>query len=459
MRTAGANFCQIEDRLIVGLVFPQHEVDKTDFTGLQEPILNTNIEPSLLAVLPPGDNVRYAHRHEELADISDEDVELYLCSVYITGFRQFMEFAETVDSDKIVVGGVQPTMTPEWFDGLCWKIVRGLCDDAYATIGQDGDVVQGVVSYENLPRYDLYDVRYNSQIIPDRMHDETCSSINTSVGCVHNCEFCCTPVMYGRRIYKKPIEFLEREARLLVELNGTFDNVFIRDENFLMLPDHVRRIETLNRVGLARRYHCFASADQVLRCDLPRLVENGLVLVNMDYGDPFKTYLKNDRIAKACQLLRRHGILVQMSYIIDPTQVLDRRNEDHAYDILEKMTRSCHPAMLSGNFLMPFPGTPIFERYEIIDYDNYILKSPRLLVKDLEVCERMEQKMFWFQQEYLESDFYNLEIRSFRNDPPDVLELKFDVLRRIFTDAAVKSTFNGITFKSTTPPYRRLRRL
>ena len=97
--------------------------------------------------------------------------------------------------------------------------------------------------------------------------------------------------------------------------------------------------------------------------------------------------------------------------------------------------------------------------YEIIDYDNYILKSPRLLVKDLEVCERMEQKMFWFQQEYLESDFYNLEIRSFRNDPPDVLELKFDVLRRIFTDAAVKSTFNGITFKSTTPPYRRLRRL
>ena len=58
------------------------------------------LEPSLLTVLPEGDNVIYSMENK---DFNDEEVENYACSVYITGMNEFKEWAKKHDREKIIV--------------------------------------------------------------------------------------------------------------------------------------------------------------------------------------------------------------------------------------------------------------------------------------------------------------------------------------------------------------------
>lgn len=428
---------------LICLVFPQHGIN-------DEMLLYSNIEPGILHVIPPDTTTtqaEYIFNHKDLNNINDKDVLYYLCSVYITGVQEFLNFAKTVTTSKIILGGAQPTMTPELFKGTYYKLVLGLCNDFYATIQQPGNIIPGIITHKYLPRYDLYNTKWNCQIIPDRFINDTCSSINTSIGCIHNCEFCCTPVMYGRTIYKKPLNFLRNEVKLLTKNGKTqFKNVFIRDENLFMLDDWDKRLDILQQENLAEKYHCFASADKI-KGKAKKILEKGIHLVNLDFGMPKHIEKKNKRFYETCVECFNEGLQTQVAFIINPIEVVETNKEQEMYEILNNMTEKCNPTMLSGNFLMPFPGTKIAKKYNIgiEDYHKFILKSASLLITDKEVIERLEHNMFNFQLNYFESEQYNNLIRKFRCN--DVLDLKYQQLTKIFSTPELKNNFNGIGFK------------
>lgn len=142
---------------IIGMTFP-----KTD--------THLALEPAILTVLPPGDKVEFDMLNR---DYNDNDVKCYLCSVYIAGMDEFVEWALKHDKRKIIVGGYHPTAFPEDFVRYADKVVQGPCDDIWATCVIVGQVVRGVVSNKNLPRRDLYDVKNNYQIIPLSLLDST----------------------------------------------------------------------------------------------------------------------------------------------------------------------------------------------------------------------------------------------------------------------------------------------
>jgi len=91
------------------------------------------------------------------------------------------------------------------------------------------------------------------------------------------------------------------------------------------------------------------------------------------------------------------------------------------------------PEMICGNFLMPFRGTKIWDKYYAYvspeDYRHYDSKTP-FLIRNPVLREKMKFFMFWYQWQYYTSDFYNTNVREFQTG--DTLHLRFLELYKHF---------------------------
>jgi hypothetical protein len=403
--------------LVVGMSFPRNDG-------------NLGLEPSILSVLPQGDNVIYDPSNN---DYHDGDVEYYLCSVYISGVEEFKEWAQRHDKRKIVVGGYHPTSFPSDFKNDAWKIVQGPCDDFYATIGQDGQVVSGISTYKYIPRYDLYSIKSNQQIIPGKKPNDICSSINTSIGCPYKCDFCCSPVMCPKLV-SKPIELVEREVDYFKTL-PTFDQpqwLFIRDENFPLQRDWKERLKLISKIGA--KIYMFASANLLQKWeDVVYLQQNGVYMVCLGLEDVTVSYSKNKKLENAISMLKKVGIFTYLSFIVNPLEVIGREAGENYYGKLMQAFHDLKPEMVCGNFLMPFPGTKMWDQYYAYvskdDYKYYDSKTP-FMIRNEVLREKMKFYMFWYQWKYYTSDFYQKEVRHFYQE--DTLHLRFEELNEHF---------------------------
>ncbi len=464
---------------IIGLSFPENSA-------------NLGLEPSILNVLPPGDNVEYSVKNRKF---DDADVDMYLCSVYIAGMEEFRDWAMAHDTRKIVVGGYHPTMFPEKFLNFADKIVMGPCDDLEATLSQkgvqfershyDGDqignarfvparvlqtldpvegwvrvlgekmkgetespssraevlndrVLPGVLTFKNVPRFDLYDIRNNQQIIPAKMPDDLATSVNTSFGCPYQCDFCCTPVMFGPSLISKPVELLEKEIeeikrRLDEAGDGKERFLFIRDENFTLQKDYKDKLGIIAQTGA--KIYLFASANTLRDKVADDLADNNVYMVCLGMEDPTKSYAKNNHLAEAIGRLKDRSINTYLSFIVDPLQVVGAAKAAHFYGLLNERFQELKPEMVCGNFLMPFPGTPLWDEfYHLVsesDFKHYDSKTP-FLVKNELVAAKMKYFMFDAQWKYYNSKMYNTQVREFETG--DTLHQRFIELRDHFEE-------------------------
>jgi len=395
---------------IIGMSFPRQD-------------LTLGLEPSILTVLPDGKNVEYDPKNRLY---NDEDVQLYLCSVYISGYDEFVVWALKHDKAKIVVGGYQPTTFPEEFTRYAFKVVQGPCDNLFETLKQEGQVVDGICTYDRLPRRDLYDLSTNQQIIPDKKPEDMVVSINTSLGCSQKppCDFCCTPIMCPALI-SKPIELVKREAASLVVYGPKF--CFIRDENFTMQRDWQERLSIIHAALPETKLYLFASANTITSQEkADYLAANGVYMVCLGLEDPTKDYAKNKTMDTVVGYLKKAGIYIYLSFIVDPLAIVGREEGEAFYQKLNKRFIELAPEMVCGNFLMPFRGTGLWDRYYQFvgpeDYKYYDSKTP-FLVRNPILREKMKFWMFWYQWKYFTSKFYNISVRKF--DTGDTLNLRF----------------------------------
>jgi len=393
---------------IIGLSFPAN----SNSLGL---------EPSVLSVLPQGNNVEYSSRN---IDFNDGDVRYYVCSVYISGMEEFRAWASRHDQTKIIVGGYHPSTFPEDFKNLANKIVVGLCDDLFATIFQDGQIVQGIVNNASIPRYDLYDVNNNQQIIPDKKPLDIVTSINTSNGCPCRCDFCCSPILCPTLV-SKPIKSVTDEVFVLKQLCP--DYLFIRDENFPLQSDWRERLYLISDTGA--KLYLFASANLITNEMAACFKRCGVYMVCLGLEDISVEYTKNANLDKAVAILKKYGIYVYLSFIVNPLKIMGVGKGEEFYGKLMKRFEELAPEMVCGNFLMPFRGTKLWDEYyayvQESDFKEYDSKSA-FLVKNPVVRAKMEFFMFWYQYLYYTSDFYNTNVRKFKCN--DTLSLRFEEL-------------------------------
>lgn len=397
---------------IIGLTFPASD-------------LNLGLEPSILTVMPQDKECEYSLKN---IDFDNTTVKYYLCSVYISGMQEFKDWASRHDIRKIVVGGYHPTTFPEEFINYAYKIVTGPCDSFWETIAQEGQIVAGITRGVNVPRYDLYNVNNNQQVIPDKLPTDVCTSIHTSQGCPMKCDFCCSPIMCPT-ILSKPVELIEKEIQILKGYNPRF--LFIRDENFPLQKDWQKRLEIIASTGA--KIYLFASANLLTESMVQIFAANNVYMVCLGLENINDKYAKNHNLDEACKLLQKYGIYVYLSFIVNPFEIVGAAEGKNFYQRLLSRFEELKPAMVCGNFLMPFRGTALWDKYYHLiseeDYKEYNSKSA-FLIKNKVVRAKMEFFMFYYQNLYYKSKFYNEYIRTFNCG--DTLSLRFKQLERQF---------------------------
>ena len=390
---------------------------------------NLGLEPSVLTVVPDGDNVEYI-LDQAIDNYDNKDVEYYLCSIYITGMFEFFEWAKKHPKSKIIAGGYEPTINPEEFLKYANRVIVGPCDDFYETIKQEGRIIKGITNNKRIPRYDLYDVSMNQQIIPDKRKNDIVTSINTSQGCPFKCDFCCSPLMCDH-IMRKPLPLVKKETDYLKTLNPKW--IFIRDENFPLQSDWKEKLKLIKNTGA--KIYLFASANLLSEDNVKFMKENNVYMICLGLEDITVEYGKNKDLDKTCELLHKYGIYVYLSFIVNPLKVNTPEKSKVFYNKLLTRFNELKPEMVCGNFLMPFRGTKLWNKYKDLvtpeDFKFYNSKSA-FLEKDLNRRNIDEFEMFYYQWKYYNSDLYNNKIRKFNIG--DTLNLRFLELKNEFEE-------------------------
>jgi radical SAM superfamily enzyme YgiQ (UPF0313 family) len=306
---------------------------------------------------------------------------------------------KNIDKNKIIVGGYHASLCPEDFIDYAFKIVTGPCDDLFLTISQDNQIVKGIVNHKYLPRYDLF--KRFSNFIQNQEFKKT--SVYTTMGCTHNCEFCCTPVLTGRKFICKPLDFLENELEYLKSLDGKADTCMIQDENLLKQKDWRSRLELINSAGIADSFHMFCSADILARGDIVKELKSyNISLVIIGIEDIDAKYAKNLNIKKAIENIQAAGIDSKCSFIINPFEMLDPNAERAKYDRMFEFLLFALPSNIHCNILTPYPRTQIYSKYkdliDLKDYDNF--NRAELFIKDNQVADRIWRNMHLFELRY-----------------------------------------------------------
>lgn len=399
---------------ILAMTFPKQDI-------------SLGLEPSVLTVVPDGDNVEYILDYT-IDKYKDEEVDLYLCSIYITGMHEFIKWSRTHTKSKIVAGGYEPTINPDDFLDYAERVIIGPCDDFWKTMEQEGRVVKGVTSNKRIPRYDLYDIRLNQQIIPDKEKEAIVTSINTSQGCPFKCDFCCSPLMCDH-IMSKPLSLVIEEVNYLKKWEPEF--IFIRDENFPLQKDWKDKLIEIEKTGA--KIYLFASANLLTEPNVQFMKQHNVYMICLGLEDITVEYSKNKQLDTVCDLLHTYGIYVYLSFIVNPTKLHRKEDSDNFYKKLLERFYRLKPEMVCGNFLMPFRGTKLWEEYKDLvsfeDFKYYNSKSA-FLEKDLKRRAEQEFDMFKYQWEYYMSDFYKKNVRNFETQ--DTLHLRFLELRAEF---------------------------
>lgn len=401
----------------VNYKFLLNERKQNRIIGLTFPACNKNLglEPSILTVLPQDKTCEYSL---ENIDFNDDDVHLYACSVYIAGMEEFKQWAMKHDKNKIVVGGYHPTMFPDDFVNYANKIVVGCCDSGgfWLTLAQNGQIVNGISIYDVIPRYDLYDINFNQQIIPDKKVSDVCTSINTSMGCPMRCDFCCSPIMCPKLV-SKPFKLIKKEVEYID--NGSYSinipkYIFIRDENFPMQKDWKERLKLINKIGA--KIYLFSSANFITQEVARYMKDNGVYMICLGLENINTEYKKNANIDNAVKYLKEVGIYTYLSFIVNPLEIIGKEEGESFYGRLMERLFELKPEMITGNFLMPFKGTALWDKYYAFvdesDYKDYDSKSA-FLIKNKVVRKKMEFFMFYYQWIYYNSEIYNKEVRKF----------------------------------------------
>lgn len=386
-------------------------------------LLAQKLEPSVLYLSPSQGELVFLEDNKP-----QPDIDLYLCSVYTRGYNEFVRFAQEVGRDKIIAGGYHPTAEPSETFKHAHKVVVGYCDNIDEIIDSMPGIHKGSFGFTHMRR-DLIDMSTLKQVYPDIYPHDVSGSMVSSVGCPYDCDFCSTPQMSGRKMRTASIEYVEKEIDDLVKRGAT--TVFIRDESFATHP-MVKEIAPLFKDKFKVLYSFGTSGVYAKHPEiLATLKDSGWHSLNIGLEDVGVKYKKNINIKLGVENIHRNGLRHVMSFIVNDdgkTEVEARANYKALYDAFVDLK----PLQVCANFLMPFPGTKLWEGYKhrvtAADFDRFDSKTP--VFTGGAFGEWHKRMLVSVQMKYYMSEVYNKQVREF--ECGDLLHLRMNELAKEF---------------------------
>lgn len=290
---------------------------------------------------------------------------------------------------KVVVGGIQATITPEaYFNRNVDYVFKCTTRENYKALMEQienntDEEIMGIFS-KKLQYQSTIPSCQNEYVKPDRESSakyrkyykyggyQPYATIQTSYGCRNHCTFCIRRKLEGA-LTERPIEEVVNEIQEIKE-----NTIMICDSDFLINEKRlIRFCELLEERNIKKTYICYGSVNSILEKEylFERLSKNGVkaIIVGLEsFSDVFlKKYNKSatiDENEKAIAIMRKNGIATWGTFILHP----DFSKED--FKNFKKYLRHLKPEMISFTPLVPHFLTPLYKQYEdrlIYPKDDY----------------------------------------------------------------------------------------
>ncbi len=291
---------------------------------------------------------------------------------------------------KVIVGGVQCTMTPEaYFNKNIDYVFKSTTYENYKLLmnqikNNTNEEIAGIYSRKRQYQVSLSSCQ-NEYVKPDRnltidyrkhynyVGYRPCALLQTSYGCRNHCKFCVRWRIEGAKLIEIPIKDVVKEVESIKE-----EFIKIVDNDFLINEKRVIEfLDLIEKKKIKKKYVCFGSANSILEKEhiLKRFAKNGLkvVIIGIESCDDKKLKEWNkastkDETYKAVMMLKKYGISVCGNVILDPDfKISDFKN-------IKNYHKKLKLEMCTFTPLIPHPLTPLYHKYKdrlIYDIDDY----------------------------------------------------------------------------------------
>jgi radical SAM superfamily enzyme YgiQ (UPF0313 family) len=324
------------------------------------------MEPLNLGIIagltPPGVDVRLWDDRIDAIDY-DEPSDLVAITVEAFTARRAYEIADEYRARHVpvVMGGIHATALPDEVAEHADAVYTGDAETRWAEVVADAHA--GGLK----PRYDAPigrpqpGTRARRDIYADKGYLPV-SLLQFGRGCPFRCEYCAVGAYFEHRHHVRPIDEVVAEIR-----DQRRRDLFFVDDN--LIADHEAAKDLFRAlIPLRVRWVSQASVDQVRDPELMELmVESGCLgnVIGFESLDPDNlrqmhkgTNLAGfDRYASTVQTLREHHLQTWAAFLL---------GYDH--DTPDSMAAQCewaieqHFTFAAWNVLMPYVGTPLYER-------------------------------------------------------------------------------------------------
>ena len=415
---------------------------------------------------------------EVLQEIIDFSPQVVGFSVMTYNYPASLSLAKRIKQHNpdilIVFGGYHPSYCPEIVkDDAIDYVIMGEGEETFRELLKvlnekraDFTKIRGLAFYDgklhiNKPRERVKDLDSlpnplrDSDILkeckisgfnyPPLSKQKCVTQVLYSRGCPHNCTFCCSPFLYGSKVYFRSPERVVDEMMEIKEKYGT-NYFYFADLSFNLNKRKVIALcDEIKKRQLDTSWFCMCRIDNIDEEFLKNMKEAGCSRIGFGIDALYEETLQKvkprqkitmEKTQKALELTNNVGIIVRTFIIIGyPWET--RQDHEKAKEILKTLAID----EIRIGLLTPLPGSAIYEDFkkqnlilteDLSRYttDEYIIKHPDF---SPETMAEFREKIF--REFYQSKEYENRKKDKLKKHP--YLKQSYDEFYKFLTEKGV----------------------
>ena len=397
----------------------------------------------LAAATPSEHSIEFIdERHKKIDFNGDYDLVAIMQCFTQYAFRTY-EIADEFRARGIpvVLGGYHPTVLPEEAKQHADSVVIGEQEGIWPSVLKDVENNKLKPFYKSNNFLKPEDIPPHKEEIGGNPFPS--ARVEALRGCPYNCSFCIIHIMQGTNIRLRPIENIVEEIRSMKQ-----KFFFFTEPSLTLAPEHTKKLFQEIK-GLNKKFTCYGHTD-VLNKDeelLKLSVDAGCIAWWIDFESISQKTIdslnKNTNkikdYASVVKKIHDHGAAAIGTFIFgldtDTLDVFDKTNE-----ALKKWEVDA----IEVNILCPFPGTPLFNKFE---------KENRILTRDWSKYDEwnivfkpknMTPEELWEKSRWLAKEYYSFP--NFLRKIIGSIKLGFSPFKYVTPQILLEKRFYSKTF-------------